>query len=61
MVGHIGLLTNKGNIINEFTLVYLYILQKQFFLVVMKGPFLLRVMRVMMSMTVVKVGGVFVF
>ena len=58
MVGHVGLLTNKGKIVNEFTLLYLYILQKQSFLVVMKGPFLLRVM---MSMIVVKVGGVFVF
>ena len=61
MVGHVGFCTNKGNIINEFTLLHFYILKRQSFLVVMKGPFLLRVMRVMMSMIVVKVGGVFVF
>ena len=59
MVGHVGLRTNKGNIIDVFTLFHFCIVQKQSFLVVMKGPFLLIVMRVMMRMMVVKVGGTF--
>ena len=68
-----ALSTNKGNIINamglnailhvlhhEFSFLHFCFLQKQSFLVVMKHPFLLRVMRVMKSMIVVKVGGAFV-
>ena len=55
----------QGNVINatgsNVVHVFLrcYFLQKQSFLVVMKGPFLLRVMIVMMSVSQAQVGGVF--
>ena len=46
--------------VNKFSYLCFSSLQKQNFLDMMKGPFLLRVIRMMMSMIRAKVGGVFV-